>query len=68
MAFAIPGAISQVETSAVGSEIREVEIRAHGKIASKQLVVCVNEGYPGSLERRKIYVALRDAETEKHGL
>jgi hypothetical protein len=36
---------------------------------AKQLVVCVNnEGYPASLERRKIYVALRDADAEKHGL
>ena len=27
---------------------------------SKQFVVCVrNEGYPASLEKRKIYVALR---------
>jgi len=39
------------------------------KPQSKQLVVCVsNEGYPASLERRKIYVALRDAAAEKHGL
>ncbi len=39
------------------------------KTQSKQLVVCVdNEGYAGSLERRKIYVALRDAAAEKHGL
>jgi hypothetical protein len=31
--------------------------------------VCVdNEGYPASLERRKIYVALPDAAAEKHGL
>ena len=31
--------------------------------------MCVrNEGYPSSLERRKIYVALRDADAEKHGL
>ena len=31
--------------------------------------MCVkNEGYPASLERRKIYVALPDAEAEKHGL
>lgn len=37
--------------------------------ASKQLVVCVNnEGYPASLERRKIYVALSDPEAEKHRL
>jgi hypothetical protein len=35
----------------------------------KQLVVCVgNEGYPTSLEKRKIYVSLRDAAAEKHGL
>jgi hypothetical protein len=35
----------------------------------KQLVVCVsNEGYRASLEKRKIYVALRDAAAEKHGL
>jgi hypothetical protein len=37
------------------------------KPRAKQLVVCVNnEGYLASLERRKIYVALRDA--ERHGL
>lgn len=36
---------------------------------SKQLVVCVdNEGYAASLEKRKIYVALRDAAAEKHGM
>ena len=35
---------------------------------SKQFVVCVqNEGYPASLEKRKIYVALRDPTAEKHG-
>lgn len=35
----------------------------------KQLVVCVeNEGYPASLEKRKIYVALRDRAAENHGL
>jgi hypothetical protein len=33
------------------------------------LAVCIeNEGYPASLERRKIYVALRDQAAEKHGL
>ena len=32
-------------------------------------VVCVaNEGYAVSLEKRKIYVALRDSAAEKHGL
>jgi hypothetical protein len=35
----------------------------------KQLVVCVsNEGHPAALEKRKIYVALRDAAAEKLGL
>lgn len=36
---------------------------------AKQLVVCVdNEGYQASLEKRKIYVALRDPDAEKQGL
>ena len=36
---------------------------------SKQLVVCINnQGYPASLERRKIYLSLRDAVAEKQGL
>ena len=35
----------------------------------KRLVVCAgNDGYSASLERRKICLALRDAEAEKHGL
>ena len=39
------------------------------KQQSKHLVVCVdNEGYPASLEKRKIYLALRDPAAEKHGL
>jgi hypothetical protein len=39
------------------------------KPVSRQLVVCVNSAdYPASLERRKIYVALRDAAAEKQGL
>jgi hypothetical protein len=39
------------------------------KSVSKQLVVCVkNEGYPASLEKRKIYVLLRDPVAEKRGL
>ena len=42
---------------------------AMAKPQAKQLVVCVsNEGYLASLEKRKIYVALRDADAEKHGL
>jgi hypothetical protein len=39
------------------------------KTPSELLVVCLdNEGYAASLERRKIYIALPDAEAEKHGL
>jgi hypothetical protein len=39
------------------------------KPVSKQLVVCINnEGYPASLEKRKIYVSLRDPIAEKRGL
>lgn len=34
---------------------------------SKGLVVCVkNDGYSVSLERRKLYVALADAQASKH--
>jgi hypothetical protein len=39
------------------------------KAQAKQLVICVdNHGYPAALEKRKIYLALRDTEAEKHGL
>jgi hypothetical protein len=39
------------------------------KTQAKQLVVCVdNDGYAVSLEKRKIYVALRDAAAEKHDM
>ena len=39
------------------------------KSQSKQLVVCIsNEGYPTSLEKRKIYLVLRDLTAEKHEL
>jgi hypothetical protein len=39
------------------------------KHKADQLVVCVdNDGYPASLETRKIYVALTDADAEKHGV
>lgn len=35
---------------------------------ARQLVICVkNDGYPASLERRKIYVALADAAAAKLG-
>jgi hypothetical protein len=37
------------------------------KTKARQLVVCVeNDGYAVSLEKRKIYVALRDAVADKH--
>jgi hypothetical protein len=37
------------------------------KTQARQLVVCVaNDGYAASLEKRKIYVTLRDAAAEKH--
>jgi hypothetical protein len=36
---------------------------------AKQLVVCIdNKGYAASLEKRKIYITLRDTEAEKHDL
>jgi hypothetical protein len=39
------------------------------KQQSDRLVVCVeNEGNSASLEKRKIYIALRDPGAEKHGL
>lgn len=39
------------------------------KTETRRLVVCIaNDGYAASLERRKIYVALRDLAAEKHGL
>jgi hypothetical protein len=39
------------------------------KLQAKRLVECIgNDGYAASLERRKIYVALVDADAEKHGL
>jgi hypothetical protein len=39
------------------------------KTQAQHLVVCIdNREHPASLEKRKIYVALRDAGAEKHGL
>jgi hypothetical protein len=39
------------------------------KAEAKQLVVCIdNDGYAASLEKRKIYLALRDTDAGKHGL
>jgi len=37
--------------------------------AAKSFVVCLkNDGYEVSLEKRKIYVVLKDTSAEKHGL
>jgi hypothetical protein len=39
------------------------------KTQTKQLVVCIdNDGYPAALEKRKLYVMLRDAKAEQEGL
>lgn len=39
------------------------------KTRTKQLVVCVdNDGYAVSLEKRKIYLSLRDVVAEKQGM
>jgi hypothetical protein len=39
------------------------------KLPARQLFVCIdNDGYSASLEKRKIYVALRDDEADKRGL
>jgi hypothetical protein len=57
-----PSGCSRTTTAPLG-DIRLARPR------SKHLVVCIdNEGYPASLEKRKIYVALRDAEAERHWL
>jgi len=37
--------------------------------SAKQFLICIdNDGYPASLEKRKIYLGWRDADAEKHGL
>ena len=39
------------------------------KEQAERCVVCINnEGYPASLEKRKIIFALRDPTAERHGL
>jgi hypothetical protein len=39
------------------------------KNTTKRWVVCIeNDGYQASLEKRKIYVSLRDVRAEEHGL
>jgi hypothetical protein len=44
-------------------------MKPKAKIPLRELVICVNNsGYAASLERFKLYLAVRDAEAEKHGL
>jgi hypothetical protein len=39
------------------------------KLRASDLVVCIsNKGYPASLEKRKLYIQLRDTSAEKRGL
>jgi hypothetical protein len=46
-----------------------LKLETMAKPLAKQLVAGVdNDGCSASLERRNIYVALRDANAEKHGL
>jgi hypothetical protein len=68
---------SYTGTKRPGSDVRnsrsstssKKKYEAMMKPRAKQLFVCVdNDGYPASLEKRKIYVALRDGEAEEHGL
>jgi len=44
-------------------------VKSGKKSASRPLVVCIeNEGYAASLETRKIYLSIPDAEAQQHGL
>ena len=48
---------------------RRCTLRTVVKTRAKQLVVCIdNNSYAASLEKWKIYVALRDLAADKHGL
>ena len=65
--------LSYTGTKPPGSDARNSRsstcFEAMTKTQAKQLVVCVeNDGYAVSLEKRKIYVALRDAAAEKHNM
>jgi hypothetical protein len=53
----------------IQDQIPALKFETMAKTQIRQLVVCIdNKGYPASLEKRKIYIALRDAAAEKHGL
>jgi hypothetical protein len=53
----------------IQDQIRVLNPETMAKTQTKQLVVCIdNKGCAVSLEKRKIYIALRDAAAEKHDL
>jgi hypothetical protein len=57
-----PGSVARNSRSSTCFEVMT-------KTQAKQLVVCVeNDGYAASLEKRKIYVALRDTAADKHDM
>src|ERR1700722_19775522 len=65
--------LSYIATKPPGSDARKSRsstcFEIMTKTQAKQLVVCVdNDGYAVSLEKRKIYVALRDAAAERHNM
>jgi hypothetical protein len=56
-------------TQGIQHQAAALNATSMARSASKQLVVCVgNDGYPASLEKRKLYVMLPDPAAEKHGL
>jgi hypothetical protein len=53
----------------IQDQIPALRFGTMAKTQTRQLFVCIdNKGYAVSLEKRKIYIALRDAAAEKHGL
>jgi hypothetical protein len=65
--------LSYTGTKRPGSDARNSKssncFKTMTKTQAKQLVICVeNDGYAASLEKRKIYVALRDAAAAKHDM
>jgi hypothetical protein len=65
--------LSYIGTKPPGSAARNsrssTSFKLMTKTQAKQLVVCVeNDGYAVSLEKRKIYVVLRDAAAEKYNM
>jgi hypothetical protein len=56
-------------TQGIQDQAAAVNATSVAMSTSKQLVVCVgNDGYPASLEKRKLYVMLPDPAAEKRGL